>query len=310
MSTSRNTQLHVATNSSGAILSGLSPTWRNYYVSTNGAAYASTTGPSIAEIGSTGIYETDLALVEGKAAFGVADFGATASPRYVAFRGRYEDTLTPVSLGGGSESVTLTVTVDGGAMQGVRVEARSSGTLVAQGYTGVSGTIVLALDPGTYVVRCVRAGASFNETTVVVTDPDTATPSSIDGTSIASAAETPPGLTGSVAYTAPVYDGAIGPLAARDSWTLTRSVTSLPANISSAKFTIQARGKTATSLVDNTTTVTDSTSPTGAVQTVIDADDLSLSAGTYDYDWELTLADGSVRTVERGVLTVVGHPTP
>ena len=222
----------------------------------------------------------------------------------------YEDQQQPATLGGGSESVTLTITVDGGAMQGVRVEARSSGTLVAQGYTGVSGTIVLALDPGTYVVRCVRAGATFSETTVVVTDPDTATPSTIDGTSIASTAETPPGLTGSVAYTAPVYDGAIGPLAARDSWTLTRSVTSLPANIASARFTVQARGKTATSLVENTTTVTDSTSPTGAVQTVIDADDLNLSAGLYDYDWELTLADGSVRTIERGVLTVVGHPTP
>lgn len=310
MSTSRNTQLHVATNSSGAILSGLSPTWRNYYVSTNGAAYASTTGPSIAEIGSTGIYETDLALVEGKAAFGVADFGSTASPRYVAFRGRYEDTLTPVSLGGGSESVTLSITVDGAALQGVRVEVRSSGTLVAQGYSAVDGTVTFYLDPGTYTVRCVRAGATFSETTVVVTDPDTATPDTIDGDSVASTAETPPGLTGSVAYTAPDYAGVVGPIAQRDSWTLTRTVTSLPANVSSAKFTVQNRGQRGTSLVTNTTTATDATAPTATIQTVIAADALSLDAGTYDYDWELTLADGSVRTVERGLLYVVGHPTP
>lgn len=222
----------------------------------------------------------------------------------------YEDQQQPATLGGGSESVTLTITVDGGAMQGVRVEARSSGTLVAQGYTGVSGTIVLALDPGTYVVRCVRAGATFSETTVVVTDPDTATPDTIDGDSVASTAETPPGLTGSVAYTAPVYDGVIGPIAQRDSWTLTRTVTSLPSNVSSAKFTIQNRGQRGTSLVTNTTTATDATAPTATIQTVIAADALSLDAGTYDYDFELTLADGSVRTVERGTLKVVGHPTP
>lgn len=306
---SRNTWAQYVVDSNGSPVTGLTPTFASYKKSTNGGAYANVTAPNVSELGA-GWYEADPALAAGEAVIGAINFGASYSPSVAAFQARYEDTLTPVSESTGSESVTLTITVDGSAMPGVRVEVRISGSLVAQKYSDVSGEVTFALDPGTYTVRCIRAGSTFNETTVTVSDPDTATPSTIDGTSIASTAETPPGLTGSVAYTAPVYVGAIGPLAARDSWTLTRSVTSLPANISSAKFTIQARGKTATSLVDNTTTVTDSTSPTGAVQTVIDADDLSLSAGTYDYDWELTLADGSVRTVERGVLTVVGHPTP
>lgn len=306
MASTKRVGIYVVKLSTGALenpTSGPTLTWRD---PATGTSY---TAPALTAHGS-GFYSFDptLGVDEARCWFVQVDTDHAALPS--AGQVAYEDQIQPSTLGSGSESVELTITVDGAAMQGVRVEVRSSGTLVAQGYSAVDGTVGFYLDPGAYSVRCVRAGSTFAETTVTVTDPDTATPDTIDGTSIASTAETPPGLTGSVAYTAPVYDGAIGPLAARDSWTLTRSVTSLPANISSAKFTIQARGKTATSLVDNTTTVTDSTSPTGAVQTVIDADDLSLSAGTYDYDWELTLADGSVRTVERGVLTVVGHPTP
>ena len=125
--------------------------------------------------------------------------------------------------------------------RGVRVGCGRAARSSRKG-SAVDGTVGFYLDPGAYSVRCVRADRRSPDDRHGHGS-DTATPSTIDGTSIASTAETPPGLTGSVAYTAPVYDGAIGPLAARDSWTLTRSVTSLPANISSAKFTIQARGR-------------------------------------------------------------------
>jgi len=211
--------------------------------------------------------------------------------------------------GSGAQACAITVTVDGQARQGARVDVFAGGTIAAQAWTNASGVATVNLDAGTYTARVTSPSATWPTTTVVVTATDTITPSTLSGTGATSTATTPVGLSGSVSYTAPEYAGAIGPLAARDSWTITRDITALPANVSSAKFTIRAFGSPGTSLVDATVTVTDSTAPTAALSIAMEADDLALEGGRYAYDVELTLANGSVRTVEIGVITVTQHPS-
>lgn len=214
------------------------------------------------------------------------------------------------AAGSGAQACSLTVQVDAQARQGARIDVYSGGSIAAQAWTNASGVATVNLDAGTYTARVTSPGATWPTTTVVVTATDTITPSTLSGTSATSTATTPVGLTGSVSYTAPEYAGVIGPLAARDSWTLTRDVTALPANISSAKFTVRQFGPPGASLITATVTVTDATSPTGSISVAIAADALTLDAGRYAYDFEVTLADGSVRTVEIGTLYVTQHPSP
>jgi hypothetical protein len=248
-----------------------------------------------------------LAIDEARCWFAQVDTSHVAVPS--GGQVAYEDQVQPLALGAGSQTVTLTALLDGAACQGVRIDVTSGGAIFAQGFTASDGTIVLNLDPGTYTVAATRSGGAWNAVTITVSSPNTVAPTSLSGMSVPSESSTPVGLTGSVAYTAPNYAGAIGPLAARDSWTITRDITALPAAIASAKFTVRAFGSPGTSLITATVTVTDATAPTGAVSVAIAADALSIEGGRYAYDFELTLADGSVRTVEIGVLTVTQHPS-
>jgi len=67
-----------AYNSSGALLSGLSPTWSVYVTATSGAA---ATPPAITELGASAIYS----WLASDSATGIIDLGASAVPRYVAW---------------------------------------------------------------------------------------------------------------------------------------------------------------------------------------------------------------------------------
>src|SRR3990167_2077070 len=71
----------VAWNSSGAPLTGLTPTWNAIQDVDAAAAY--TPQPAIAELGTTGIYRTTQILSHHVS--GVIDFGATAYPRYTHY---------------------------------------------------------------------------------------------------------------------------------------------------------------------------------------------------------------------------------
>lgn len=315
----------LALDSAGAPQGGLSPVFTAYLVdgSTPGGG-----APAIGAVsGATGLYSFTATLTAGQRLQAIIDLTASCTgQRYLAYATDFDELDAPAAVdaelsashgagqwggaaGSGAQSCAITVQVDGQARQGARVDVLAGGSVAAQAWTDASGVATVNLDAGTYTARVTSPGATWPTTTVVVTATDTITPSTLNGAAATSTATTPVGLSGSVAYTAPEYAGAIGPLAARDSWTLTRDVTALPANISSAKFTVRAFGAPGASLVSATVTVTDATSPTGALSVAIAADALSLEGGRYSYDFEVTLADGQVRTVEVGILTVTQHPS-
>lgn len=315
----------AAKDSAGALQGSLSPTFSFYLVdgSTPGGG-----APAIAAVsGATGLYSFTATLTAGQRLQGCVDLTASCTgDRYLPFAYYYDDLFTAEATdttlsaahgagqwggasGSGAQACSLTIQVDSQARQGARVDVYSGGSIAAQAWSNASGVAVVNLDAGTYTARVTSPGATWPTTTIVVTATDTVTPSTLSGTSATSTATTPVGLTGSVAYTAPEYAGVIGPLAARDSWTITRDITALPANLSSAKFTLRHFGEPGASLITATVTTPDTSAPTGSVSVAIAADALSVSAGRYAYDFELTLADASVRTIEIGTLTVTQHPS-
>lgn len=314
----------LALDSAGAPQGSLSPVFSSYLVD---GATPGGGAPAISAVsGATGLYSFTATLTAGQRLQAVVDLTASCTgQRYLGAAYHFDDLFTAAATdtqlsashgsgqwgasGSGAQACAITVTVDGQARQGARVDVYAGGSVAAQAWTNASGVATVNLDAGTYTTRVTSPGATWATTTVVVTATDTITPSTLSGTGATSTATTPVGLSGSVSYTAPEYAGAIGPLAARDSWTITRDITALPANVTSAKFTVRAFGSPGTSLVDATVTVTDATAPTAALSIAMEADDLALEGGRYSYDVELTLADGSVRTVEIGVLTVTQHPS-
>lgn len=315
----------LALDSAGAPQGSLSPVFSAYLVdgSTPGGG-----APAISAVsGATGLYSFTATLTAGQRLQAVVDLTASCTgQRYLACATDYDELDTPGAVdaelsathgsgtwgggaGSGAQACAITVTVDGQARQGARIDVFAGGSIAAQAWSGADGTCVVNLDAGTYTARVTSPGATWATTTVVVTATDTITPSTLAGTGATSTATTPVGLSGSVSYTAPEYAGTIGPLAARDSWTITRDITALPSNVVSAKFTVRGFGSPGTSLVDATVTVTDATAPTAALSIAMEADDLSIEGGRYSYDVEITLTDGSVRTVEIGTLTVTQHPS-
>ena len=315
----------LALDASGAPQGSLSPTFTSYLVdgSTPGGG-----APAISAVsGATGLYAFTATLTAGQRLQAIVDLTASCTgQRYLAVAANFDDLFPAQAVddeltaehgagtwgggaGSGAQACTITVQVGGQARQGARVDIFAGGSVAAQAWSAADGTCVVNLDAGTYTARVTSPGATWASTTVVVTATDTITPSTLNGTAAESTATTPTGLTGSVSYTAPEYAGAIGPLAARDSWTITRDITALPANIASAKFTVRQFGAPGTSLVTAVVSVTDAVAPTGAVSIAFAADALALPGGRYSYDVELTLADASVRTVEVGTLTVVEHPS-
>jgi hypothetical protein len=303
MATSANVWAFFATDASGAPLASLTPTWATYLASADGGAFGAITGPSFVNAGG-GLYLATPSLPAGRAVVGVADFGATASPRYQSASARAEDTLTPVSQGAGAQVVTLTVEVDAQARAGARVDVFAGGAVAGQAWSSSTGEAVLSLDPGTYTVRVSAPGASWPTTTVVVGSDGTPTPATLSGTSAASAAVAPVGLSGTASWTAPNYAATIGPLAARDSWTITRTLDALPDDADAVAFTVREAGSGAgTSLVS--ATVVESA---GVVTITLAAGALALAPGRWRYDVQVTVGS-EVRTVEIGTLIVVADVT-
>jgi len=306
----------LAKDSAGAPQGSLSPVFSAYLV--DGATPG--TVPTISAVaGATGLYEFTATLLSGERLQAVVDLTASCTgERYLAIATDFDELFAVEavgtdlsnthgsgqwggSAGSGAQACTLTITVGSVARQGARVDVLSGTTVVAQGFTDSSGQVVVNLDAGTYVARVFDPGAQWPSTTVVVTATDTITPSTIDGAEIASDVTAPVGLSGSVSATAPDYAGTIGPLASGDTWTITRTITGLSANVLTAAFAVRRKDDSpGASLFTATATVTDAPAPTGTVSIAIAAGALDLSAGRYRYELRLNLVGGSVVRPEIG----------
>ncbi len=296
--------------------------------------------PTFHEYGSLGKYYVDIPLGNDQNFTGLVSFPSGSAESYYDIDIDYADVITPATAaeidtqlsgthgtgawganGAGSQLVTITATVASAAMPGVRVEALAGTVVIAVGTTDGDGEVVFQLDPGTYAIRLTLAGYTWSPTSAVVTATNIITPSSFDGTAVDDVGTGTPatGLSGVCAIGSPVLDATIDYLVAGDSYTLTRSVTGVPAGKTLAKawLTVKyaadaiapdADAKVVQLAIAGTLGADGQITDTGAdtvaaLSFILTATNSLLLVAALEYDFQVKASDGKIYTIESGTLT-------
>lgn len=219
------------------------------------------------------------------------------------------------AIGAGAQACTITATDGSTPLVGARVDAfnAAGSVLLATGYTGSAGTVVLYLDAGAVKLRSTLAGYSFAAVDATVSATDTISPASVTGVALPAAAGTSvTGASRALSWATLLEDQTISGIVSGDTLRLDRSISDLDAGRTVIRATLSVSGATdrahgpAAKLLTAAATIDDAGSTGTALV------HWSLAAGAtsplrngapYYYDVEIELDNGTIRTRELGLIT-------
>jgi hypothetical protein len=291
---------------------GLVPTWKSRFVGddlTAGAAAAPDDPEEVGGPGASGIYRVTITLGEGEAFDGVIQWNG-ADNLYESVSLDYFD-LVGFSTGAGARSVVVTARDRAGSpLPHAKIEVLSGSTLVIPARrTGANGTVTIAIDDGSYVLRTTLPGYSFDDAGLTVSADRTA---AVVGDAGDSPDPIQDGLTRALDYAAPRNDWRIGGHFEGDGPTpFTRTVANVPAGrtIASAKWTVKNPTRLGTADAYAKLQKTLGVSGTTLTWSVTATESRRLGTDAFAYDVQVVLDDGTVQTLEFGVFQQLADVT-